>query len=235
MLAGLAAEKGQNWFSEVFNGMSIQLPLSWTQMDGEWAPEGNNSNGEYSQFSRSKQLPPKPQSGPPTLGWCSFEFVTKAKTADLSLRCNLARRLLMPGPNRWRSIPVNLRDDTIRPRQVNVADVMVEALPCRDLADIAEFDDTRDMSHLCMDADGVMKSVDRVFHDCDRDQSGFLDKQEFCKTIQRLRVKAAHAEKLWADADRRGDGRVDINGWTQIWSKVRQAMVSTTEDYIHMH
>jgi hypothetical protein len=53
-----------------------------------------NDNGEYWELPRTARLPTKPKSGPPTLGWCTTEFVTAEKTADLSLRCNLGRRLL---------------------------------------------------------------------------------------------------------------------------------------------
>lgn len=138
----LAAEKHENWHNETYNGNPIDLGTKW--------------------------LEPEP-SGPPSIGNIELSFVTSPGTADLSLRCNLARRLLMPGPNRWRCIPDELIDTEPLSALVNVVEASV-----RRTADPSEFDDVHDVSTMCLDADGTLKSVAMVFHDFDRDRSGLL-------------------------------------------------------------
>jgi hypothetical protein len=74
-------------------------------------------------------------------------------------------------------------------------------------------DDLRDTSQLCLDADGTIKTVDKVFRDFDRDGSGYLDEAEFLRAMSRLRVGEEMAEELWAQADTGGDGQV----WPWPW------------------
>eukprot|EP01043_Picozoa_sp_COSAG02_P037119 COSAG02_NODE_2764_length_8071_cov_2.367536_7_plen_100_part_00 len=68
----------------------------------------------------------------PTLGLVKFEFKTGKGTADLRLRCDLARRHLMPGRDRWKAL-----------------DPELIAPSCKDL-DPDDFDDTSDLSMHCV-------------------------------------------------------------------------------------
>ena len=68
----------------------------------------------------------------PTVGKVKFEFKTGKGTADLRLRCDLARRHLMPGRDRWKAL-----------------DSELIAPSCKDL-DQDDFDDTSDLSMHCI-------------------------------------------------------------------------------------
>lgn len=68
----------------------------------------------------------------PTIGLVKFEFKTGKGTADLRLRCDLARRHLMPGRDRWKAL-----------------DSELIASSCRAL-DPDDFDDTSDLSMHCI-------------------------------------------------------------------------------------
>jgi hypothetical protein len=150
MLVVLAAEPGENWLDETYNGMPFDLGKAW-----------------------EKSVPP--------LGIVKFEFKTGKNTADLRLRCDLARRHLMPGRGRWK-----------------VLDPELIAPSCKDL-DPDAFDDTSDLSMHCVDADGTLKPIHAVFKDCDRDRSGFLSRTEFVAAMGRLNCDASPSavSKLW--------------------------------------
>ena len=47
---------------------------------------------------------------PPNIGMLGLTFLTNPGTANLFMRTAMARRLLMPGPGRWRAIPDELRE-----------------------------------------------------------------------------------------------------------------------------
>ena len=192
MLVALAAEKGESWQAETYNHNPIDLGKTWVE--------------------------PEP-SGPPKLGTLSLQFVTGPGTADLSLRANLARRLLMPGRERWHCVPKDLVDPAPTAETVNVVDESVTRS-----SDTADFDDTGDTALLCLDADGTLKSIVMVFRDFDRDHSGFLDEAEFKLAMTRLRVRADVADTLWEEADLGGDGEIDMDEWFAIWRKVKVAM-----------
>lgn len=79
LLVEMTDEVGENWVGETYNGMPFEMGISWVE------------------------------EGPPTLGILSLKFVTNPGTADLFMRANMAKRLLMPGPGRWRAVPEELR------------------------------------------------------------------------------------------------------------------------------
>lgn len=80
LLVEMTDEVGENWVDETYNGMPFEMGISWIQ------------------------------EGPPTLGILSLRFVTNPGTANLFMRARMAKRLLMPGPGRWRAVPEELRE-----------------------------------------------------------------------------------------------------------------------------
>ena len=74
VLVRMTDEPGENWLEETFNGMPFEMSIGWVT------------------------------DGPPTLGTLELVFKTYPGTADAALRCELARRLLMPGRGRWRAV-----------------------------------------------------------------------------------------------------------------------------------
>ena len=78
LLVKLCAEAGENCINEMYNDMPFDLGVKWTEDE---------------------------PAGPPTSGNVKLEFITGDGTADLKLRCEMARRLLNPGRGRWRCIP----------------------------------------------------------------------------------------------------------------------------------
>jgi hypothetical protein len=104
----------------------------------------------------------------PDRGHVHLEFRTSPGTASYTMRCALARRHLMPGPNRWQVIP----PDRVISKERE--------------ADPRSFDDMTDRSDLVLDADGTLKTLRSVFLDCDRDRSGYLGRNEFVAATYRL-------------------------------------------------
>jgi hypothetical protein len=80
LLVEMTDEVGENWIEETYNGMPFEMGISWIE------------------------------EGPPTLGILSLRFVTNLGTANLFMRARMAKRLLMPGPGRWRAVPEELRE-----------------------------------------------------------------------------------------------------------------------------
>ena len=144
MLVVLAAEPGENWMDETYNGMPFDIGKAW-------------------------------ETSVPELGLVKFEFKTGTGTADLKLRCDLARRHLMPGKGRWKAL---------EPSLISPASVQLDA---------QDYDDVSDLSMHCVDADGTLKPIHAVFTDCDRDRSGFMSKSEFVAAVARLNCDASPA------------------------------------------
>ena len=80
LLVEMTDEVGENWVDETYNSMPFEMGISWIE------------------------------EGPPTLGILSLKFVTNPGTANLFMRARMAKRLLMPGPGRWRAVPEELRE-----------------------------------------------------------------------------------------------------------------------------
>ena len=80
LLVEMTEEPGENWVDETFNGNPFEMGISWVT------------------------------DGPPTLGILELSFVTNPGTANLFMRTRMAKRLLMPGPGRWRAVPEELRE-----------------------------------------------------------------------------------------------------------------------------
>ena len=136
MLVVLAAEPGENWLDETYNGMPFDLGKEWEKS----VPELGLVNFEF-------RTGPGAPTGvlPPVCLLASCESTTcVAGTADLRLRCDLARRHLMPGKDRWRALAPEL-----------IAPACVRMSP-------DEFDDTTDRSGLALDADGTLKPLRAV-------------------------------------------------------------------------
>ena len=112
MLVKLSDEVGENWKEETRNGMRFELPATWATDDGA-------------------NIDPN--------GVITLTFKTAPATASLGIRCELARKLLMPGPGRWRNV---IKSEYLEPGMEDAADEMDDA-----------YDD-----ELCMDADGTGKT-----------------------------------------------------------------------------
>ena len=80
LLVEMTDEVGENWIDETYNGMPFEMGIAWMT------------------------------DGPPTLGILSLNFLTNPGTANLFMRARMAKRLLMPGPGRWRAVPEELRE-----------------------------------------------------------------------------------------------------------------------------
>eukprot|EP01045_Picozoa_sp_COSAG04_P014371 COSAG04_NODE_1073_length_8449_cov_17.855090_2_plen_709_part_00 len=80
LLVEMTAEKGENWVDETYNGNPFEMGAHWVT------------------------------DGPPNIGMLGLTFLTNPGTANLFMRTAMARRLLMPGPGRWRAIPDELRE-----------------------------------------------------------------------------------------------------------------------------
>ena len=199
LLVALAAEAGTNWSDEMLSGMPFQLSAGWAS--------------------------PEPVCKIPSAGSVSLRLRCDVGTVDPSIRSNMARRLLMPGPGRWRCLDESLLDKEVPAGEtINVCEEQLARS-----ANPEEFDDHTDTSRLALDADGTIKSVDCVFRDFDRDGSGSLSREEFLRALRRLRVPSHVATRLWAKADgeaspRGGDGEVDLGEFEELWGEMRQAM-----------
>lgn len=88
----------------------------------------------------------------PHIGVVNLDFVTGERTAGYTRRGELARAQLLPGPGRYRCIPSELAA----------------------LKQDADFDPPleHDEADYCCDADGQLKSIQKVFNSFDRDRSG---------------------------------------------------------------
>ena len=80
LLVEMTDEPGENWLNETFNGNPFEMGIAWVT------------------------------DGPPTLGVLELTFLTNPGTANLFMRTRMAKRLLMPGPGRWRAVPEELRE-----------------------------------------------------------------------------------------------------------------------------
>jgi hypothetical protein len=92
----------------------------------------------------------------------------------------------------------------------------------------ADWDDHTDISRLCLDADGTLKTVDDVFRDFDRDRSGQMDFDEYLAAMSRLRVEPTLARELFEAADL-PDGELDMEEFQALWVEMRNVLFGTSE------
>lgn len=197
LLVALASENGDNWSEEYMSGMPFKLSPSWAE--------------------------PEPKCGVPKQGTISLQLCTAPGTLDLSLRAGIAKRLLMPGPGRWRCVPTGLADQDPSTACINVCDEPLQKGGGED-----EWDDRTDTSLLCLDADNCVKTVDEVFRDFDRDRSGQMDFDEYLAAMKRLRVDSTLARQLFEAADL-PDGELDVEEFRCLWKKMRSAQFGARE------
>ena len=91
-----------------------------------------------------------------------------------------------------------------------------------------DWDDHTDISRLCLDADGTLKTVDDVFRDFDRDRSGQMDFDEYLAAMSRLRVEPTLARELFEAADL-PDGELDMEEFQALWVEMRNVLFGTSE------
>ena len=166
---------------------------------------------------------PGDKCGVPKQGTISLQLCTAPGTLDLSLRTGIAKRLLMPGPGRWRCVPTGLVDQDPSTACINVCDEPLQKGGGED-----EWDDHTDTSLLCLDADNCVKTVDEVFRDFDRDRSGQMDFDEYLAAMERLRVNPTLARQLFEAADL-PDGELDVEEFRCLWTKMRSAQFGVRE------
>ena len=119
LLVSLASERDKNWSDEHMSGMPFELSSTWDD--------------------------PEPNCGVPFFGTVSLQVLCHPGTIDLSLRTGLARRLLMPGPGRWRCVPERMVDAKVTPVTINAVDE-----PLIKGGDHTDWDDHTDISKLCL-------------------------------------------------------------------------------------
>jgi Ran GTPase-activating protein (RanGAP) involved in mRNA processing and transport len=96
IVVALASEADENWADEHMSGMPFKLSSSWAEAE--------------------------PKCGVPHSGTVSLQLRCNPGTIDLSLRTGIARRLLMPGPGRWRCVPPEMVDQEPSSACINVCD-----------------------------------------------------------------------------------------------------------------